>query len=88
VTTELYAGVRCQGPYECDCHGPGVCGSSPFSRHATTEPSLPAGHALTLVAIVAGLVVWHMRRPQLHALEGAIFVGLVAIVWLGVSRAH
>ena len=43
---------------------------------------------LTLVAVVAGLVVWHMRRPQAHALEGAIFVGSLAIVWLGVSLAH
>ena len=43
---------------------------------------------LALVAVVAGLVVWHMRRPQLHVLEGAIFVGSLAIVWLGVSLAH
>ena len=43
---------------------------------------------LALVAVVAGLVIWHMRRPQLHALEGAIFVGSLAIVWLGVSLAH
>jgi uncharacterized membrane protein len=43
---------------------------------------------LALVAVVAGLVAWHMRRPQLHALEGAIFVGSLAIVWLGVSLAH
>jgi uncharacterized membrane protein len=43
---------------------------------------------LALVAVVAGLVVWHMRRPRMHALEGAIFVGSLAIVWLGVSLAH
>jgi uncharacterized membrane protein len=43
---------------------------------------------LALVAVVAGLVMWHMRRPQVHALEGAIFVGSLAIVWLGVSLAH
>jgi hypothetical protein len=43
---------------------------------------------LALVAAVAGLVVWHMRRPQLHALEGGIFIGSLAIVWLGVSLAH
>jgi len=43
---------------------------------------------LVFVAVVAGLVVWHMRRPQLHALEGAIFAGSLAIVWLGVSLAH
>jgi hypothetical protein len=43
---------------------------------------------LALVAVVAGLVVRHMRRPQVHALEGAIFVGSLAIMWLGVSLAH
>jgi glycerol kinase len=40
------------------------------------------------VAVVAGLVVWHIRRPQAHALEGAIFVGSLAVAWLGVSLAH
>jgi uncharacterized membrane protein len=43
---------------------------------------------LALVAIVAGLTAWHIRRPDLHALEGAIFVGSLAIVWLGVSLVH
>jgi uncharacterized membrane protein len=43
---------------------------------------------LALVAAVAGLTVWHMRRPGLHALEAAVFVGSLAIVWLGVSLAH
>jgi uncharacterized membrane protein len=35
---------------------------------------------LAFVAVVAGLVVWHMRRPQVHALEGAIFVGSLLAV--------
>jgi uncharacterized membrane protein len=43
---------------------------------------------LGLVALVAALVVAHMRRPQAHALEGAIFVVSLAIVWLGVTIAH
>jgi uncharacterized membrane protein len=43
---------------------------------------------LALVAVAAGLVVWHMRRPQNHALEGGIFVVSLAIVWLGVALAH
>jgi uncharacterized membrane protein len=43
---------------------------------------------LALVALVAVLVVWHMRRPTLHALEGLIFVGSLAIVWLGIAIAH
>lgn len=43
---------------------------------------------LALVALVAVLVVWHMRRPALHALEGLIFVASLAIVWLGIAIAH
>src|SRR3954447_22261978 len=43
---------------------------------------------LTLVALVAVLVLWHMRRPALHALEGVVFLVSLAIVWLGLSLAH
>jgi uncharacterized membrane protein len=43
---------------------------------------------LGLVALVAVLVVWHMRQPMLHALEGAIFVASLVIVWLGLALAH
>ena len=43
---------------------------------------------LGLVALVAVMVVWHMRRPAMHALEGLIFIGSLAIVWLGLSLAH
>jgi uncharacterized membrane protein len=43
---------------------------------------------LALVSLVGLLVVWHMRRPQLHALEGLIFLTSLAIVWLGVTLAH
>jgi uncharacterized membrane protein len=43
---------------------------------------------LALVAVVAVLVVWHMVRPAMHALEGAIFIGSLAIVWLGLRLAH
>jgi len=43
---------------------------------------------LALVAVVAALVVWHMRRPRLHALEGLIFLSSLAIVWLGIDLAH
>jgi uncharacterized membrane protein len=43
---------------------------------------------LALVALTAVLVVWHMRRPTMHVLEGAIFLVSLAIVWLGLSLAH
>jgi uncharacterized membrane protein len=43
---------------------------------------------LALVGLVAVLVVWHLRRPTMHALEAAIFVVSLAIVWLGLSLAH
>jgi uncharacterized membrane protein len=43
---------------------------------------------LALVGLVAALVVWHLLRPTMHALEAAIFVVSLAIVWLGLSLAH
>jgi uncharacterized membrane protein len=43
---------------------------------------------LGLVVFAGVLVAWHARRPQAHALEGAIFVVSLAIVWLGVTIAH
>ncbi len=43
---------------------------------------------LVLVATVAVLVVWHMRRPTMHVLEAAVFAVSLAIVWLGLSLAH
>jgi uncharacterized membrane protein len=43
---------------------------------------------LTLVALVAGLIVWHIRRPQSRALDGVIFAVSLAIVALGVALAH
>jgi hypothetical protein len=43
---------------------------------------------LALVALVAVLVVWHMRRPTMHVLEAAVFVASVVIVWLGLVLAH
>ena len=43
---------------------------------------------LALVIVVALLVVWHIRRPHAHVLEGGIFIGSLAIAWLGASLAH
>jgi uncharacterized membrane protein len=43
---------------------------------------------LGLVVLVAILIGAHMRWPQLHVLDGAIFLVSLAIVWLGVVVAH
>jgi hypothetical protein len=40
------------------------------------------------VALVAVLVVWHMRRPAQHLLEAAVFLLSLAIVWLGLVLAR
>ena len=43
---------------------------------------------LGLVVTVTALIVWHVRRPGAHALEGLVFVVSLAIVWLGLALAH
>jgi hypothetical protein len=43
---------------------------------------------LALVLTVTGLIVWHLRRPTAHAIEGLIFLVSLAIVWLGLALAH
>jgi uncharacterized membrane protein len=43
---------------------------------------------LALVITVAALIVWHLRRPNAHAIEGLIFLVSLAIVWLGLALAH
>jgi uncharacterized membrane protein len=42
---------------------------------------------LALVALTAGLILVHMRRPQRHELEAAVFLVSLVIVGLGVSLA-
>jgi hypothetical protein len=71
----------------------GGCTSSPW------RSSSPASHfdrwsdgllqmKLSLVIVVAGLVLWHTRRPRMHALEAVVFVLSLVIVWLGLAIAH
>jgi uncharacterized membrane protein len=42
---------------------------------------------LGLVALVAVLIAAHLRRPELHVLDGAILLISLAIVWLGIVVA-
>jgi hypothetical protein len=39
------------------------------------------------VGLVAVLIVAHMRRPDWHLLDAAIFATSLAIVWLGIVVA-
>ena len=43
---------------------------------------------LGLVVLVGLLIGWHTRKPELHALEGLVFLASLAIVWLGIAIAH
>jgi uncharacterized membrane protein len=40
---------------------------------------------LGLVALVVGLALLHLRRPKMHALQAAILLASLAIVWLGLE---
>jgi len=40
---------------------------------------------LGLVGLVIGLALLHLRHPKLHALQGAILLTSLAIVWLGLD---
>jgi uncharacterized membrane protein len=54
-------------------------------QHLWSDPKLHA--KLGLFVLVGALVLWHMRKPKLHALDAAIFIVSLVIVWLGVSLA-
>jgi uncharacterized membrane protein len=42
---------------------------------------------LGFVAAAVALTLVHLRRPKLHALQGAILLASLAIVWLGLELA-
>ena len=43
---------------------------------------------LGLAVLVAALIYAHMRRPEAHAIDAAIFLSSLAIVWLGLYLAN
>lgn len=43
---------------------------------------------LGLVLVVLALVVWHIRRPTMHALEVGTFLVSLAIVWIGLYLSN
>ena len=43
---------------------------------------------LALVAAIGALLVWHIRRPDWHLLEGVVFLLSLVIVWIGLYLAN
>ena len=65
-----------------------IATGSAMASHYSLWDSTKLHWKLGLVGVTAVLVIWHMRRPQLHVLEGLTFLASLAIVWLGLSLAH
>jgi hypothetical protein len=42
---------------------------------------------LSLVGLVIVLTLLHLRHPRLHALQGAILLASLVVVWLGLDLA-
>jgi uncharacterized membrane protein len=43
---------------------------------------------LALVLLLGALLLWHVRRPGAHVLEGLTFLLSLAIVWIGLYLAN
>jgi len=58
--------------------------ASHFHRWGNDDLQIKLG----LVAVVGLLIGLHTRKPELHVLEGLVFLVSLAIVWLGIAIAH
>jgi phosphatidylserine synthase len=61
----------------------GAAMASHFHRWSDSTLQVKLG----LVVLVAFLIAAHMRKPDWHALDAAIFIVSLAIVWLGIVVA-
>jgi len=43
---------------------------------------------LGLVVALGGLILWHLRKPRSHLLDGLIFLFSLAVLWLGLYLAN
>lgn len=62
----------------------GALMASHFHRWSDTDLQVKLG----LVVLAGVLIGWHTRKPELHVLEGLVFLVSLAIVWLGIAIAH
>jgi uncharacterized membrane protein len=65
-----------------------VATGSAMATHLDLWGDGPFQVKLALVAAVAALLVWHVRRPTWHVLEGLVFLVSLAIVWIGLYLAN
>jgi uncharacterized membrane protein len=63
--------------------GSGAAMASHYHRWSDSTLDVKLG----LVALVVVLILAHLRRPEWHALDAAIFLTSLAIVWLGIVVA-
>ena len=61
----------------------GAAMASHYHKWSNTNLQVKLG----LVVVVAFLIHAHMRRPQWHVLDAAVFLVSLAIVWLGIVVA-
>jgi uncharacterized membrane protein len=61
----------------------GAAMASHYDKWGNTNLQVKLG----LVVVVALLIHAHMRRPEWHVLDAAIFIVSLAIVWLGIVVA-
>ena len=63
--------------------GSGAAMASHYHRWSDSTLDVKLG----LVALVIALIAAHLRRPDWHVLDAAIFAASLAIVWLGIVVA-
>jgi hypothetical protein len=57
-----------------------------FHEHLWSDGTLQL--KLGLVALLGGLLLVHVRRPERHAIEAIVFVLSLAVVWIGLYLAN
>jgi uncharacterized membrane protein len=60
----------------------------PLATHFNRWGDSKLDAKLGLVVVVGALILVHMRMPRSRAFDGPIFLGSLAIVYLGVALAH
>ncbi len=60
----------------------------PMAFHLSLWGNATFQAKLGLVVLLAALIFAHMRKPEAHAIDAAVFLASLAIVWLGLYLAN